>query len=48
MDKNKLDYFRNQLLAMKEEAEEQIKGNDSYNSAKEFPNDSTGEILKMH
>jgi DnaK suppressor protein len=44
MDKDKLDYFRNQLLAMKEEAEEQIKGNDSYNSAKEFPNDSTGEL----
>ncbi|MFS0559574.1 hypothetical protein AB1K91_02425 [Terribacillus sp. 179-K 1B1 HS] len=44
MDKDKLDSFRRQLLAMKEEAEEQIKGNDSYNSAKEFPNDSIGEM----
>ncbi|SNZ05970.1 RNA polymerase-binding transcription factor DksA [Terribacillus aidingensis] len=44
MDKNKLENYREQLLAMKEEAEGQIEGNDSYNSAKEFPNDSIGEM----
>jgi DnaK suppressor protein len=44
MDKDKLNNYREQLLAMKAEAEEQIKGNDSYDSAKEFPNDSIGEM----
>ncbi|WP_077307911.1 hypothetical protein [Terribacillus halophilus] len=44
MDKDKLNNYREQLLAMKAEAEEQIKGNDSYDSAKELPNDSIGEM----